>query len=527
MIDLAAALLATIAFVPLDDRPVTFQQPIMLARIAGVTVEAPPRNVLGRFLDPGHPDAIATWIARTAERPDVNALVVSADMLAYGGLIASRIPSPSYDTVSDRLAKLTEARSANPRIWTAVFGTIMRAAPTEAGADTAFFAAYPTWLYLKEYASLHDPPLPSEAARAKELRKLIGPATLNAYLTTRGRDVAVDRLLLQMTQQGTIDQLVLGHDDAGPVGIHVKDLRLLQAELVTGPLARHASIEPGADELGMVLVAHALDRIAGWVPRVAVHYSTPNGAAFQDPLEYAPISTAIDGLVAACGGKRVAERPDVALYVRLPATTAEQDDALLAAIGVDFASGHSVALADLSFFHSYHKEALFARRILASGLASRLDSYASWNTNANTTGTALAEAVAAGAGRRLHSYNALAHRTFTFVRFLSDYAFNDEVRPNLIATETASNNWPDSPLPPSLLRTSTEETDSELRSYGARILAQLYPEDRIAYISSTLPWGRVFDAAIDVELAPRPAREKKPFDEEKPGVIRYVRLSKQ
>lgn len=123
----------------------------------------------------------------------------------------------------------------------------------------------------------------------------------------------------------------------------------------------------------------------------------------------------------------------------------------------------------------------------------------------------------------LHSYNALAHRTFTFVRFLSDYAFNGEVRPNLIATETGRNSWPDSPLPPSLLRTSTEETDSELRSYGARILAQLYPEDHIAYISSTLPSGRVFDTAIDVELAPGPAREKKPFDEEKPGVIRYLR----
>jgi hypothetical protein len=114
--------------------------------------------------------------------------------------------------------------------------------------------------------------------------------------------------------------------------------------------------------------------------------------SFQDPLEYAPISTAIDALIAACGGLQVTTRPEITLYVRLPATTAAQDDALLTAIGAAVAAGRTVELADLSFFRAYHVQALFARRILASGAASRLDSYASWNTNANTTGTALAEA---------------------------------------------------------------------------------------------------------------------------------------
>ena len=67
----------------------------------------------------------------------------------------------------------------------------------------------------------------------------------------------------------------------------------------------------------------------------------------------------------------------------------------------------------------------FAQQLLASGLARELDAYSSWNTNANTVGTALAEAIAAGAGRRMHTYDALAHRTFTFTRFLDDYAFHD------------------------------------------------------------------------------------------------------
>ncbi len=69
----------------------------------------------------------------------------------------------------------------------------------------------------------------------------------------------------------------------------------------------------------------------------------------------------------------------------------------------DAAAGRSVALADLSFLATYDDQGAFARRILASGVAAKLDAYSSWNTNANTVGTALAEAIAAGAGRRTHT----------------------------------------------------------------------------------------------------------------------------
>ena len=96
-------------------------------------------------------------------------------------------------------------------------------------------------------------------------------------------------------------------------------------------------------------------------------------------------------------------------------------------------AGRSVALADLSYLQSYDEQAAFAQMLLATPVAGKLDAYSSWNTNANTAGTALAEAIAAGAGRRRHTYNELAHRTFTFMRFVDDYAFHDFVRPQLNA----------------------------------------------------------------------------------------------
>jgi len=499
---LFAILFAAIAFVPIDDRPVTAQLPVMVGRIAGVDVAEPPRPLLGRFLQSGKSDALIAWLNGQVAKPHTGAFVVSTDMLAYGGLTASRIPGATYADAEFRLRELAHLRRRRPSAWIGAFGTIMRLAPTGIPAGTSFFAPYPTWLYLQEYANLHDPLLPSETARAAQLQQLIGSATLDAYLATRARNLDVDRLLLKMTAAGTIDRLVLGQDDAGPVGLHVADVRLLQADLGAQGLAGRVSIEPGADELGIALVAHAIARRAHWTPRLAVHYSTPQGALYQDPIEYAPISTAIDALIRVSGGVHDDDHPDIALYVRVPQTASAQDDAFVAEMSADRSAGRAVALADLSYLHSYAEQAAFARRILASGLASQLDAYSSWNTNANTVGTALAEAIAAGAGRRTNTYDALAHRTFTFVMFLDDYAFHDEVRPDLNATLAAQGIEDHSLLEPGVAATISQRGRTLLWMYAEQILAQLDPGYHIAAMKIGLPWSRTFETSIDVGLAP-------------------------
>ncbi|MBV8117822.1 MAG: DUF4127 family protein, partial [Candidatus Eremiobacteraeota bacterium] len=430
------------------------------------------------------------------------AFVVSSDMLAYGGLIASRAPGATYADARSRLLQLRATRAARPDAFVAAFGTVMRLAPTGAPAWSGFFAAYPVWTYLQAYANLHDPPLPDEMQTAQHLQTEIPPATLAAYLQTRARDVAVDRFLLELVSEGAIDRLVLGQDDAGLVGLHVKDVQLLESTVRDENLAQRVSIEPGADELGMALVANALARHARWTPHIGVRFSTPTGAMYRDPLEYAPISSAIDALVGLCGGVRDDARPDIVLSVRVPGTDATHDDAFVAAIDADAAAGREVALADLSFLQSYASQKAFAERILSSGLARRLDAYAAWNTNANTVGTALAEAVAAGAGRRAGIYDALAHRTFTFVRFLDDYVFHDEVRIGLNAQLEADNVADRSLLPPDLTATLSAQNRAILWNRAEQLVAQLDPGYHIAAITIDLPWNRTFETKIDAALAP-------------------------
>ena len=73
-----------IAFVPFDDRPVTYQLPIMLGEIAGQEIRTPPRAAIGNYLQPGDPDTILTWLRDEGTR-GASALVASSDMIAYGG----------------------------------------------------------------------------------------------------------------------------------------------------------------------------------------------------------------------------------------------------------------------------------------------------------------------------------------------------------------------------------------------------------------------------------------------------------
>jgi hypothetical protein len=484
----------------MDDRQVTWHLPIMLGTIAGRAVVAPPQELLGNNLQPGDSDAIIAWL--NARAPRGQSYVLSSDMLAYGGLIPSRVPGPTFVDAYTRLREIGQLRARYGDAWIGVFGTVMRLAPTGVPANTPYFAPYPLWSYLQQYANLHDPLEPSEVGEAQRLRGLIGESVLDQYLQTRARNYAVDRVLLDKARAGTIDRLVLGQDDAKPFGLHVPEVAALQAYLDANDLARRVSIEPGADELGMALVAHALTRQAQWEPRIAVRYSTPEGAQYQDPLEYTPIGSTIDRLIALCGGVRDDSAPDIVLYVRVPETGAVLDDAFLAAIRADLDAGRSVAVVDLSYEKSYDDQKAFANRLLDTGLASRLDAYSAWNTDANTVGTALAEAIAAGVGRRLHSYNALAHQTFTYLRFVDDVDFHVDVRPALNAWLAAQGVTDHTLLAPDVAA-ATAQRNRELLWYEAQeTLAKLYPQLHIAALSITMPWDRTFDTQIDVSLAP-------------------------
>jgi hypothetical protein len=515
------ASLAPIAFVPLDDRPVTYQLPIMLGAIAGQPLLTPPRAAIGNYLEPGDPDALLHWLEGYGTQ-GVSALVASTDMVAYGGLVASRVPGVSTSEAFARLRALAALKSERNLPFVGVFGTIMRLAPTgvpRLGLATNYYAAGQTVDDLQAYANLPDPPRGDDIARAHRLSERIGAPTLAAYLKTRARNRDVDQWALQLTAEGGFDQIVIGQDDAGPQGLHLKDVAALKRTARRFFLGNRAAIEPGADELGMVMLARVFARNARWQPTVAVVYSRPDGGATVDHLEYVPIDTTIGQIVEGCGARRIASATggdsngaeakakgsgaaDITLYVRVAATSDSDEAAFEDRIARDAAAGHSVAVADLTFLHGGPgpEQQELTKALIARGDADKIDAFASWNTDANTIGTALPEAIAAGAGRRTGTYNRREHVEFLLDRYIDDYAFHQFVRPDLNEALRARG------VDTSLLlaedaREASDDNRAALWQYALDLLAQIFPDYRDAGLTITLPWDRTFETQIDVRMS--------------------------
>jgi hypothetical protein len=501
------ALVATIfVVVPLDDRPVTLQLPRMLAAIAGVRTATPPRALLGRYLTFGDPDGIERWL-RSDAPADAAAYVVSADMLAYGGLIASRTPQTPLFLARARLREFAAFRASRPGASFATFGTVMRLAPTgvpDLGAAAGFFAAGGAWSLIQRYANLPDPPRSADdRATAARLRAAAGPA-LDDYLATRVRDRDVDLFELQLLAEGAFDRLILGQDDAGPVGLHLRDLAALRRYVADWGLADRAAIEPGADELAMALVGAALAHQAAFVPRIRVVYSQPGGGTRNDPLEFAPIDGTVDALITASGAQRVASEPgaDIDLFVRVPGTSAADETTFLDAIERDAQRGQLAAVADLTFLaaNDLEQQRGLVDDLLARHIAGSLAAFASWNTSANTLGTAIPEAIAVAVGRRLGTYDPRAHAQFMLDRYADDYAFHDFTRPTLNAWLTQRGIADHTYLLPIIAEQTAWADRADLWPRSLALLAQIYPQYHDAGLTITLPWDRTFETELDVRL---------------------------
>jgi hypothetical protein len=214
-----------------------------------------------------------------------------------------------------------------------------------------------------------------------------------------------------------------------------------------------------------------------------------------------PIDTTIGQIVAACGARRVEDAADIVLYVRVADTIAADESAFENRIEADVAAGRAVAVADLTFLSGEpgDEQRELTAALIARGIAGKIDAFASWNTDANTIGTALPEAIAAGAGRRAGRYDGRAHAQFMLDRYVDDYAFHQFVRPKLNALLRAQG-VDTTLLLPEVARQASSANRAGLWPYALDLLATIYPQYRDGGLTITLPWDRTFETQIDVRL---------------------------
>lgn len=427
-----------IALVPLDDRPVCLQYPQMLAGIAYAEVVAPPLQDLGRFTAAGNTEAIARWL-REQDWSSIDALIVSTDMLAYGGLVASRVHGVEEATALARLGVLGTIREAHPQLPIYGFSTIMRLAPTADGRNEAYREKLARWA---EIAADTRP-----GAEQQELADLVAsipPAALADYQRARARNRAVNLAAVQLAVDRTVDYLVVSQDDAKPRGVHLADRAAVSRAASAPTLVGRVGVQPGADEVAMLLLARAVLERRGLKPSVTPTYSTERARSMIAPFEDRQLHETVSFQLVAAGATeaRPSAAPDLDLYVFASRHDEGAPQRFAASIVKAVASGQRVIVADVDPKGDVQGGSrAFTEPLLSAGVFPKLYGYASWNTAGNTLGTAIPHGLLAWAGGRLAGQctdpawetMADAQVTFTLHRLVNDYAYQGVLRPQVNA----------------------------------------------------------------------------------------------
>jgi hypothetical protein len=329
---------ARVALVPLDDRPASLQVPVLLGEVADTQVLTPPRGVLGRLLKTGDGDAIARWLDGLA-LSTLDAVVISTDMLAYGGPAGSRVPRVFEADARRRLDTIGRLKQRRPDLKVYAFGTILRV-PPGAEADT------------------------------------------DAWRQTRTRNLAIDLSLVERAASGAIDYLVFTHDVIAPVQAPPEDLAAIADAIGKAGQGNRIAIRAGTDHVALLLLTRALATRFAWQPVVQAVYSSPKAR------EAAP---AIAAQVATAGG-RVADRANLQLHVYTSRhETPDQADMFAARVGQAVTSGSGVMVADFDPNGTATGSSLpLIEALRTKKLLPRLYSYASAGALEDTFGTALA-----------------------------------------------------------------------------------------------------------------------------------------
>lgn len=491
-----------ILFVPLDDRPCCLDLVLRLATLAGRQVLTPSRSALGRFQKPGNPTAIIEWLQ---EQPSDLPLIASLDMLSWGGLIASRHPDTDEAAARanfERFLTLQDRRQAP----TYAFKTLLRTTPTQTTVEETEQAEQIVALsrlgFLKEKLFASGQSGSHIETAMTQLKAGISPTFLDRYLAVRKRNHQFDRFVVESASH--FDALLVAMDDCQTEGWNLLEKESLQklAEARRMPV----DFYPGTDESAGLLLARLLCSGTGiepvWshshLPLTQTRYEDrPLGALLQSQLQAAKLRQGRCRrklfLFGRLGAQQEADsqsrsHPSSRHQARSSHQEQESLEHFLESLETALDAGDSCVVADLAFANG--GDLALVDALLERGLAARLTGYSAWNTAGNTLGTALAmlalypdhPTAQQEHARRLLLWERLTDDAFYQSRFR--FRLKKEIGPGL--------NLDDDDL-----KEAERLLGSEFHNIAAELWSRLFPEEPPIPFRISLPWGRLFEVAIE------------------------------
>jgi Protein of unknown function (DUF4127) len=492
----------TIVGLPVDARPVVRSQVQSLVACAGWNLSCPPKSMLGHFREPARFDDLRDWLAQHATT--ARGVVLSLDMLIYGGLVPSRFIEVERDALLRRLDFVRELKAIAPNAPIYAFAATMRISNNNVNEEektywSEYGEAIWRWSYHQDrFECLRDE---RDDEIAERTATQIPEAIRHDYLATRARNHALTLTALSLVEEGTIDRLILPQDDTAEFGFNIRERRELQRLVGERRLQDRVSVYAGADEVMHTLCAHLVSRLEACAPtKFFVLPSDPEHVGqLVARYEDRPIVESLSNQVHAVNGVLVDDAPqaDVVIVFHTQGTT-QGDWAMQLPLLSTYSIGRKwinqliaknkenspIALLDCAYANGADPQ-LIGEISKALPLNS-LCAYAGWNTASNAIGSALAQCVLA----RMASdgFASAENRKAVALRLLEDYLYQAIVR-QVVRIGSAGD-----AMQPEALRDYVASVFTPLAN--AWLCGNDFP---FRVVSISLPWNRTFE--IDIELA--------------------------
>ena len=401
-----------IAFLPIDNRPVCYTLPKLIAGIdEDIEFSIPERELLGDLTKIADIDGLFEWLENL---PQQDSLILSLDTLIYGGLIPSRRGKETLYELKLRLEKLKKIlKNKGAKIY--AFSSIMRISNNNYNEEEKeYWSDYGKKIFEYSY-NLHK----NGSAQTD-----IPPEILKDYLQTRERNFEVNKTYLEWQKEGIFEFLVFSKDDCAQFGLNVKESQELEK---LGGFTK-----TGADEIPLSLLSRSLNKSLKIYPE----FLEPEYKGLVSNYEDVSVENSVRGQIElggceVCGDKNNA---DLILYVN---NFIDRQGEIVMGINTKSFEGEfktpdkPYMTADVRFANGADNE--FIRELFKNELKDEyFYGYSAWNTTANTLGSLICGAKVKFFAQK---YNKDNFKKLQVTRFSDDWAYQANVRQMLKKTD--------------------------------------------------------------------------------------------
>lgn len=498
-----------IVYLSLDERPCNYDFPSKLFSKDDFEIITIDKKHMGFKKTPANTEKIIEWILE--ESKDAYGLVISIDTLIYGGIVPSRLHYSKKNDLKEKLSVIKKIKENNPKIIIYGFQLIMRSPGYNSSEEEPEY--YEThgklihrYGYLNHLIKLN---LASEKQKAEFNNIQIPKEYLEDFSNRREINRTINVETLSLVKDEIIDFLVIPQDDSAEYGWTAIDQEVIHNEIINENLITKVYMYPGADEVGMTLMARMYNKHKNVKPKLYIKYPSISSGFIIPNIEDRYLDTMVKYHIIVSGGLVATSLNDAdgVLFINAPADrmlsrfSNEKEGRGLIQLrnmpeAIEFLEYSfkelklPIIIGDITYGNGSSLE--IYNYLKAKNMLFDIAAFGGWNTASNAIGGAVAQGMAF-----INDGKTQQLMDFLMLRYVEDIAYCGYVRQDIMRNvlpnypEYTYNDVKDSDGPFSLI------VKQELETFIDKHMKEIKEQTKLNKI--THPWKRMYEVDIDIK----------------------------